>query len=157
MLIVHSNTFAPTPNPVTPLFGFDGVVIVPLPLTNVQTPVPTIGVFPDNVADVPQTVWFVPATDVVGPPVLVIVTCVLDDAQGALLIVHSNTFAPTPNPVTVVFGFPGVVIVPLPLTNVHTPVPTDGVFPANVALVEHRVWFVPAFDAVGAATPVIVT
>lgn len=53
--IVHMNTFGPTPNPVTPEVGDDGVVIVPAPLTNVQAPVPAVGVFPASVALVPQT------------------------------------------------------------------------------------------------------
>jgi hypothetical protein len=54
--IVHWNTLGPTPNPVTPEFGEDGVVIVPAPLTSVHAPVPAVGVFPASVAVVPQTV-----------------------------------------------------------------------------------------------------
>ena len=41
---VQRNTFAPTAKPVTPEFGADGVVIVPVPLTKVQVPVPAVGV-----------------------------------------------------------------------------------------------------------------
>lgn len=67
-----------------------------------------------------------------GPPVFVMVTVLVEAAQGGLSIVHINTFAPTPNPVTVLVGDPGVVIVPAPLTSVHVPVPDVGVFPANV-------------------------
>ena len=48
-------------------------------------------------------------------------------------MVHINTFAPAPNPVTADEGEEGVVIVPAPLTNVHVPVPTAAVFPARVA------------------------
>ena len=55
------------------------------------------------------------------------------------MIVHINTFAPTPNPVIPDVGDAGVVIVPAPLTSVHKPVPTVGVFPANVAVVPHIV------------------
>ena len=65
--------------------------------------------------------------------------------------------APNPNPVTVDVGELGFVIVPLPLTNVHVPVPTVGVFPAKVALAEHKVWLVPALDVVGDTTLVMVT
>ena len=54
--IVQVNTFAPTPRPVTPDVGEDGVVIVPVPLVNVQVPVPIVGVFPAKVAVVPQIV-----------------------------------------------------------------------------------------------------
>ena len=35
LLMVQRNLFAPTPNPVTPVLGDAGEVIVPLPLTNV--------------------------------------------------------------------------------------------------------------------------
>jgi hypothetical protein len=60
------------------------------------------------------------------------VTDVLVEAHGGFEMVHINTFAPTPNPVTVDVGDVGVVIVPAPLTNVHVPVPVVAVFPANV-------------------------
>ena len=63
---------------------------------------------------------------------LVIVTVDVEDGQGAFAIVHINTFGPTPRPVTPDVGDVGLVIVPAPLTNVQVPVPTIGVFPANV-------------------------
>ena len=72
--IVHSKTLGPVPKPVTPEVGEDGVVIVPEPLINVHAPVPVVGVFPAKVAEVAQTVWLAPATEVVGPPVFVMVT-----------------------------------------------------------------------------------
>ena len=71
-----------------PDVGEAGVVIAPAPLTKVQTPVPVTGVFPASVAVVPQTVWFGPATEVVGPPVFVIVTEEEEEGQGAFAIVH---------------------------------------------------------------------
>ena len=39
-----------------PDVGDDGVVIVPVPLTKVQRPVPVVAVFPAKVAVVPHTV-----------------------------------------------------------------------------------------------------
>ena len=42
--------------------------------------------------------------------------------QGPLLTVHWKVFTPTPMPVIVVVGLPGVVMIPLPFTNVHVPV-----------------------------------
>ena len=54
--------------------------------------------------------------------------------QVPLVIVHWKTFAPVPKAVTVVVGLVGVVIVPLPLTKDQSPVPTDGVFAAMVAV-----------------------
>ena len=48
--VVQVNTFAPTPKAVTPDVGDAGVVIVPVPDVNVQSPVPMAGVLPANVA-----------------------------------------------------------------------------------------------------------
>ena len=121
---------------------------MPLPLTKVHVPVPTVGVFPANVALVEHKVWLDPAFDVVGDATPVIVTVLVDGVHGALLIVHWNTFAPTPKPVTPLVGELGVVIVPEPLTKVHTPVPVVGVLPANVAVVPHTVWSEPALAVV---------
>lgn len=58
-----------------------------------------------------------------------------DDGQEPLLMVQINTFGPLPKPVTPLVGLEGVVILPAPLSNVHKPVPTVGVFPAIVAVV----------------------
>ena len=69
----------------------------------------------------------------------VIVTVSLDGRQTPLLIVHTNVFAPTLSPVTPDVGLFGVVTVELPAITVHVPVPTVGVFPARVAVVEHTV------------------
>jgi hypothetical protein len=157
LLMVHWKTLAPTPNPVTPEVGEVGVVIVPDPETNVQAPVPVVGVFPARVAVVPQTVWFGPAFEVVGPPVLVIVTVEVEVPQGGLLMVHWKTLAPTPNAVTVDVGEEGVVIVPVPLTSVQVPVPAVGVFAASVAEVAQTVWLGPALEAVGEVLTVTVT
>ena len=62
-------------------------------------------------------------------------TSSVEGVHTPLLIVHRNTFAPYPNAVTPDVGLPGVEIVPVPLTNVHAPVPTLGGVPANVAVV----------------------
>ena len=73
-----------------------------------------------------------------------------EGAHTPLLIVHLNMLGPYPKPVTPEAGLFGVVIVPVPLTSVHRPVPTVGVFPANVVLViSHRFWLAPALDVVG--------
>ena len=59
--------------------------------------------------------------------------------QGVLRLWDRDTLAPNPNPVTVDVGEEGVVMVPVPLTSVHVPVPTVAVFPAKVAEVLHSV------------------
>ena len=56
-----------------------------------------------------------------------------------MLIDQTNVFAPTLKPVTPELGFPGAVTVALPAMTVHALVPTDGVLPANVAVVAQTV------------------
>jgi len=69
----------------------------------------------------------------------VIVTVSLDAGHVAFVIVHTNVFAPIVRPVTPEVGSLGVVTVELPAMTVHAPVPTVGVFPASVAVVEQTV------------------
>ena len=68
-----------------------------------------------------------------------ITTSLLDAVHTPLVIVQRNVFAPTPRPVTVLVGLVGVVIVPVPLTKVQTPLPLTAVLPARVALGPHTV------------------
>jgi hypothetical protein len=64
-----------------------------------------------------------------------IVTLSDDDWHEPLLIVHRNTFDPMPRFVTPLAGLEGVVKFPAPLTTLHNPDPTIGVFPARVVVV----------------------
>ena len=66
-----------------------------------------------------------------------IVTVSIEGEHVAFVIVQTKLFAPTDNPVTPDVGEPGVVTIALPDITVHAPVPTAGVFPASVAVVEH--------------------
>ena len=50
LVIAQRNTLVPTLKPVTPELGLFGSVTVPLPLTKVQVPVPTVGELPAKVA-----------------------------------------------------------------------------------------------------------
>ena len=68
-----------------------------------------------------------------------IVTVSLDDGHVPFVIVHTNVFTPSVKPVTPEVGELDVVTVALPAMTVHAPVPTDGVLPANVAIVAHTV------------------
>ena len=135
-MIVHSKVFVPVVKPVTPEVGDAGVVTVAPPAITVQTPVPDVGVLPDNVAvvTVSHCVWSNPASAIVASASTLIVTSSEDAAQTPFVIVQLNTFAPTPNPVTPEVGEEGVVIVPVPDVNVQIPVPVTGVFPASVAV-----------------------
>ena len=54
--MVHWNTFAPSARPVIEEVGDDGEVIVPVPLTSVQVPVPVAGAFAASVVLDPQMV-----------------------------------------------------------------------------------------------------
>ena len=155
--MVQRNTFAPTPKPVIPEVGELEVVIVPAPETSVHEPVPTVAVLPASVAEVAHTVWSAPAAATVGLSLLVMVTSSEVAVQGALLMVQRNTFAPTPKPVIPEVGELEEVIVPLPETSVHDPVPTVAVLPARVAVVAHIVWSAPALAAVGLSLLVMVT
>lgn len=80
------------------------------------------------------------------------VTFELDGAQGELEMVQANTLVPKPKVVIPVVGESEFVIVPLPETKVHTPVPTTAVFAfiSVFGLVIHNVWLEPALAAVGA-------
>ena len=69
----------------------------------------------------------------------VIVTVSEDVPQGGLLMLQTNVFAPTDNPVTPDPGNVVSVTVALPAITLHAPVPTDGVLPANVAVVAQTV------------------
>jgi hypothetical protein len=62
--------------------------MVAVPLTTLQVPVPTTGLFPDRLTEVSQVVWFVPALAILGLASLVIVTVLSLDGQLPLLTVH---------------------------------------------------------------------
>ena len=66
-----------------------------------------------------------------------------------LVIVQVNVFTPVVKPVTPLVGLVGVVTTPVPAVTVHAPVPTVGVFAANVAVLEQIVWSMPALLVVG--------
>lgn len=58
---------------------------------------------------------------------------------------------------TAVVAEAGEEITPLPDTNVQSPVPTDGAFPAKVAEVTQTVCDTPAFEIVGGVSRTIAT
>ena len=85
--------------------------------------------------------------------VVVITTSSVEAVHGELEIVHRSVAVPAAaSPVTPDVGELGVVMVAVPDTTDHAPVPTVAVFPANVAVVTPHAGFisVPAL-AVGAS------
>lgn len=85
-------------------------------------------------------------------------TSSVEAVQGGLLIVQRNVLTPTPKLVTAVVGDEELSIVPLPLTSVHLPVPTTGLFPNSESLFAfaHKVLSVPALATVGTSLTFIV-
>ena len=150
----------PAPIEVTCEEGEPGVVNTPLltaPL--LQTPVPIAGVFAAIVALNAQMVWVGPATAGVGNASTFMLMVDVDGGHTLLEICHCKMCVPTVKPVTVVLGKLGFVIVAVPETKLHTPVPTAGVFPARVALpvLIHIVCDGPAFALEGGKSRITVT
>lgn len=91
-----------------------------------------------------------------------IITSSVEAPHGGLLIVHLKVYVEPAVPVNVLVGLFGEAMVPpVPDIMLHVPVPTAGVFPANVAPVnphiEPSVWSGPAFAAVGFCSNFILT
>ena len=84
--------------------------------------------------------------------VVVITTSSVEAAQGAFVIVQRRVAVPLmANPVTPEVGEFGEVIVAVPETTLHVPVPTAGVLPANVVVVTPHAGLMsePALAVVG--------
>ena len=88
--MVQAKTFTPKPNPVIEVVGERELVIVPLPETNVQTPVPTVAVFAAIIVFglVIHKVWLGPALAIVGTSSTSIAIVEVDGAQGAFDMVY---------------------------------------------------------------------
>jgi hypothetical protein len=85
---------------------------------------------------------------------VVITTSSVLGVQGLLLIVQRKVTLPAATkPVTPLEADVGAVIVAVPLTTLHKPVPVTGTFPAKVAEVkpQAKVWSEPAAATLGTA------
>jgi hypothetical protein len=156
--IVHRKVDVPAVKPVIPEEGEDGVVIFPLPEIFVHVPVPTVGVFPANVAELEQMLWSVPASATVGKSSTEIITS-LAEVQFPFVIVHRSVdVLPIVRPVTPDAGSVLSVILAEPEITDQEPLPTPGLLAAKVEVVVlQRFWFGPAFDAVGGEETIIST
>jgi hypothetical protein len=95
----------------------------------------------------------------VGQATVVITTSSVEGVQGVLEIVHRKVAVPgTAKPVTPDVGEPGLVIVAVPETTVHNPVPVTGVLPAKVAVVTPQAGVIsePALAKVGSAVLLVI-
>ena len=154
VVVQRSVALVPTGRPVTVDVADDGVVIVAVPLTRLQRPVPTLGALPVSVKDpLLHCSWPLPASAAVGCASLVSTTSSVDAGQLPLVIVQRKVaLVPAGTPVTPELAEDAVVIVAVPLTTVQVPVPVVGTFPASVnAPLLHCVWSGPAAAVVGVA------
>src|SRR5688572_19352683 len=91
LVMVHWNVFVPMLNPDTVEVGEVGVAMVPVPLTSVHKPEPTVGVLPaKEVVNVLQRFWSGPAAEVLGGAYTIMLTWSVEGGHEPLVIVHSN-------------------------------------------------------------------
>ena len=137
--MVHVNSYVPAPAPEIELDAELGLsMVTDVPPVCVHVPVPDVGVFADRFTASPtQSTWSVPALDVVGSAVFVIVTSssLLHEAFDT---VHLNTYVPVPALLKDEVGLELSEKLPDagPETLVHSPdSPPPGVFPDSEKLV----------------------
>ena len=149
LVMVHKNKFDPRLNPVIPELGNPGVVIDPPPERTVHVPIPTNGIFPFNVEIDVHIVESFPA--IAGVANVLTVTTMVSNVgtHVPFEMVQRNSFIPILKPVIVVVGKVGFVIIPVPETIVHKPVPTIGVLAFKVVAAEQIRKSAPAFAIVG--------
>ena len=136
LIVQRTVALLPAAMPVIVVVGLPALVTVAVPLSTLQVPTPTAGVFA-AIVNIPLSHWSrsTPASDVVGLAVLVKVTSSSSSGHKPLLIVQRNTtLLPAFKPVTPLVAVPGVVITaPFAApTMLQTPVPTVGTLPAKV-------------------------
>lgn len=157
LVIDQTNVLVPMLNPEMPEVTLLESLNVPLPAITDQVPIPTIGMLPFNEDTAEQIVESLPAFAGVAKVLIVATTVSVVGAQVPFEMVQTNTFTPTLTPVMDDVGEVGLVIVPLPETIVHNPVPTIGVLPLRVAEDAQMIKSEPALAIVGNASTLIVT
>jgi methylaspartate ammonia-lyase len=159
--IVHFNvTVSPGIKSVMVVFLSEGSVIVTVPATTDQFPVPETTVFPSSVVLVAlQRFWSVPALEVVGNSYDAIEVSLEEEAQNPLEIVHLKVEeVPGTNPVTPEFGSFTSVTEAGPVCTFQIPVPVVGVLAESVAIVWlQSSWSIPVLAVVGGALTITST
>lgn len=113
--------------------GEVGVVIVAVPLTTLQRPVPVVGELPASVKEpLLHCVCPLPASAVVACASFFNTTSSVEEHVPLVIVQRSVALVPAGTPVTPEVAEEGVVMVAVPLTTLHVPVPTLAVLPASV-------------------------
>jgi hypothetical protein len=156
LVIVHLNVAVFPAATVTAVLGKLVSVMEAVPLTILQTPVPTVAVLAVilNVLELHCSMLAGPAlATVVGAVLVSVISDCVVEQEAPLVIVHRTTaLAPEGTPVTVVVGEAGLVITAVPVTTLHVPAPTVGAVAAmaNIPLL-HCVILEPATAALAGA------
>lgn len=155
LVMVHSKIAElPAASPVTVVMDEHGMVILIGGLITDQQPVPGAGSFAFKL-NVPLLQFERSCPAFAGFEVISLVktTRSNDGAHVLLVIVHCRVAeVPAGIPVTVVLNNPVLLILAVPLTNDHIPVPDVGLFAARVnVLLLHCDWSDPALEVVGKA------
>lgn len=134
LVVVQRNVaLVPAGIPVTLDVGDDAVVMVAVPLTTVQRPVPVVGTLPAIVNDpLLHWAWSAPAFAVVGSASFFNTTSSVDEQVPLVTVQRSVALVPTGTPDTVVVFDRGLAIVAIPPNTLHVPVPVVGAFAAIV-------------------------
>ena len=141
----------PAVTPVTPEVADEGVVIVAVPVTTLQAPVPELGALPASVKEVLlQFTRSEPAAATVAAASFVSTTSSVDVQVPLVVVQRRVTLVPAVTPVTVVVAEDAVVMVAEPVTMLQAPVPVVAAVAAIVnVLLLHCVWSAPAAAGVG--------
>jgi hypothetical protein len=117
LIIDHRKTFVPVEIPVTPVVGWLGDVMTPVPLNNVQVPVPIDGGFAFKVVAEVQIFWHGPviAGEIAGGVIVIVLTTGILEPE---LFDETSVIVYMPAVLYVVIGFFIVL--------------SEGVAPANV-------------------------
>jgi hypothetical protein len=133
LVMLHWKILEPTLNPLTDeLFKvlFESVEV---PVKTDHDPTPIEGIFPFRVAVETQSVWLLPAFEVVGRSSRVTETVDAEGGQTPFVMLHWKIFDPTLNPLTDELFKLLFESVDVPVNTDQEPTPIDGVFPFNVA------------------------